>query len=544
MWGQCFSWRMLAALAGCTVFLSTSAFSSDVMLKYKAGGLTISGKLLDFDGMDYVVQNEALGVVRVKAGAFNCLGTGCPTGAAPARAPAVSDAETIRISGSSTIGARLMPQLIRDYASTIGAFVAPGAAESDSGDLAMPLAMGGQTVINFELARSGTASVFADLAAGKAAIGMSSRPANERDLSTLAAAGLARMNERSREHIIGLDGIAVLVSPQNKVTALSRDELAGIFSGEIRDWSEVGGDDGPIDVYARDEASGTFETFDAVILKPGGRRLLAEAKPSASDADLAAKIAGDPNGIGFASFAQKQLARPVAIRDSCGLTHAPSEFGVKAREYPLARNLYLYTGRSANEHVAGLVDFALSPAADIRLEELGFLDRSISSAPYEDFHDLVAHALEAAPNDFDIDLMRQLQKDLGAGKRLSVMVRFEKRSEHPDDESLAALGRVAAHLGQQTLDGRKLVVAGFSDTSGQFDRNRDLSYKRAAGVRDLLVPSLSGMMKPEDIEVRGYGELMPVACNDSEAGREKNRRVEIWLVPTERARPVVLIKQL
>jgi outer membrane protein OmpA-like peptidoglycan-associated protein len=51
-------------------------------------------------------------------------------------------------------------------------------------------------------------------------------------------------------------------------------------------------------------------------------------------------------------------------------------------------------------------------------------------------------------------------------------------------------------------------------------------------------------MKPEDIEVRGYGELMPVACNDSETGREKNRRVEIWLVPTERARPVVLIKQL
>ena len=114
MWGQLFAWRMLAALAVCTVFLSSSAFSSDVMLKYKPGGLTISGKLLDFDGMDYVVETEALGVVRVKAGAFICLGTGCPTEAAPARAPAVSSAETVRISGSSTIGARLMPQLIRD----------------------------------------------------------------------------------------------------------------------------------------------------------------------------------------------------------------------------------------------------------------------------------------------------------------------------------------------------------------------------------------------------------------------------------------------
>ena len=284
--------------------------------------------------------------------------------------------------------------LFRSYASTIGAFVIPSAAESDSGDIAMPLAMGGRTLINFELTRRGTASAFADLAAGKAAIGMSSRPANERELSAFAEAGLAGMNERGHQHIIGLDGIVVLVSPQNKVGALSLDELARIFSGEIRDWSAVGGDASPINVYARDEVSGTFETFDAAILKPGDRRLLAEAKRSASNADLAAKIAADPNGIGFASIAQKPLAKPVAIRDSCGLAHAPSEFAVKAREYPLARNLYLYTGRPANEHVADLVEFALSPAADIRLEELGFLDRSITSAPYEDFHDLVAPVLD------------------------------------------------------------------------------------------------------------------------------------------------------
>ena len=544
MRSQHFAWRMFAALAVCIAFLSTPAFSSDVMLKFKTGGLTINGKLLDFDGMDYVVQTEALGVVRVKAGTFLCLGTGCPTEAVPVRAQAVPSTETVRISGSGTIGARLMPQLIRDYASTIGAFIVQNAAESGSGDVDMPLVKDGRTLINFELARRGAASAFADLAAGKAAIGISSRPVNERELSALAQAGLGGMNERSHEHVIGLDGIVILLSPQNRVGVLSLDELARIFSGEIRDWSAVGGDAGPIDVYARDEASGTFETFDAMVLKPGGRRLLTEAKRSASNADLAAQVAADPNGIGFASFAQKPLAKPVAIRDSCGLTHAPSEFGVKSREYPLARNLYLYTGRSANEHVADLVEFALSPPADIRLEELGFLNRSIMSAPYEDFHDLVAHALEADPDDFDIDEMRQLQKDLGAGKRLSATVRFEKRSEHPDDESLAALGRVAAHLGQETLDGRKLIVAGFSDASGHFDRNRDLSYKRAAGVRDLLVPSLGGMMNPEDIEVRGYGELMPIACNDSETGREKNRRVEIWLVPTERARPVVLIKQL
>jgi phosphate transport system substrate-binding protein len=122
-------------------------------------------------------------------------------------------------------------------------------------------------------------------------------------------------------------------------------------------------------------------------------------------------------------------------------------------------------------------------------------------------------------------------------------MRFVPSSSQLDSESVQALSRVVEFIGEQDLKTRKIVVAGYSDTTGLFEQNKELSLKRATAVRDGMVLAANGALKPEDIEVQAYGELMPVACNDTEAGRQKNRRVEIWLVPTEGPRPVVLTKQ-
>src|SRR5262245_60918935 len=117
--------KIFAPLAAVLTVFTTLAHSSEVMLKYNTGGLTIGGQLLDFDGDDYVVENEALGTVRVKANLFRCLGAGCPAGPLLPREAADANAQTVRIAGSNAAGGRLMPQLIGDYASTLGAFVIP-----------------------------------------------------------------------------------------------------------------------------------------------------------------------------------------------------------------------------------------------------------------------------------------------------------------------------------------------------------------------------------------------------------------------------------
>jgi Outer membrane protein and related peptidoglycan-associated (lipo)proteins len=75
-----------------------------------------------------------------------------------------------------------------------------------------------------------------------------------------------------------------------------------------------------------------------------------------------------------------------------------------------------------------------------------------------------------------------------------------------------------------------LLIAGFADSLGSPEINRRLALERAEAVRNALL-GVGVKLAADRIEVKGYGEIAPVACNDTEAGRSKNRRVEIWLRP-------------
>ena len=133
--------------------------------------------------------------------------------------------------------------------------------------------------------------------------------------------------------------------------------------------------------------------------------------------------------------------------------------------------------------------------------------------------------------------------DLGKGERFSATMRFETQSSQLDAESVQQLSRLANYLSKENLKGKKIIVAGFSDTTGWFARNKELSMKRALAARDALLLATNQEIKPDKVEAKAYSELFPVACNDTERGRQKNRRVELWLVPQVSARPVVLTKQ-
>ena len=136
--------------------------------------------------------------------------------------------------------------------------------------------------------------------------------------------------------------------------------------------------------------------------------------------------------------------------------------------------------------------------------------------------------------------MRKLMGELGSGERLSATLRFKSLITHLDSQSIQQLANAVIFLQKRGLKGRKLIFAGFSDAMGPFDQNMELSVKRATAARDALVAASTGELRPEDVEVRGYGELLPIACNDTEIGRLKNRRVELWLVPSDQ--PIVFNK--
>src|SRR5262249_15465146 len=145
------------------------------------------------------------------------------------------------------------------------------------------------------------------------------------------------------EHVLGLDGLVVIVAKDNPAVSLSIDNIAKVFAGQITDWSQVGLPPGPINVYTTSKKSGTFAAFDTLVLQPRALQLVPSAKLLLSTAEVADSVAGDANGIGLTSFAFLRDAKGLNVESSCGLITRPSVFTVKTEEYPLTRRLYLYT---------------------------------------------------------------------------------------------------------------------------------------------------------------------------------------------------------
>jgi phosphate transport system substrate-binding protein len=543
--GICFACFLAAVLA----LTSSPAFADDVVLTLKSGGLTIGGRLIDFDGQNYTLESDALGRITVSGDKFACLGTSCPSRASGGNAgkgkandpPPSPPKGTLRLDGSGALGAKFIPALIRDYAASAGATVME--TEGDQGDTVYSLVKGGGTLLAITLKRRTAAAGFAALATHDTDIALADRPISDAEIGDLRQAGFSGMANPGHEHIVGLDGIAVLVSPSNKIGTLSGEDISRIFAGEIADWSALGSDAGKVSIYSADDRSGALETFRSLLLRPYKRELAPDARRFATSAGLAKEVAEDPGGIGFASLAEIGAAKPVRIRDSCGMVHTPSEFSVKAGGYALSRMLYFYTATLENREAADFVNFATSLRGAGALKAAGYIDSGVIAAPFDAFRDRIANALTALPEDFNIDLMRQFTHELGRGERLSATLRFETSGASLDAQSIQQLANAVNFLQKRGLNGRRLILAGFSDSMGLFDQNLELSLKRAGAARDALVAASTGEIRPEDVAVRGYGELMPIACNDTEVGRLKNRRVELWLVPVDQQQGSVVLNK-
>src|SRR5262249_26483809 len=139
---------------------------------------------------------------------------------------------------------------------------------------------------DIDAAGSGTA--FEDLAKGECDLGMASRPVSSAEADRIAEAQHGDMRLPGNENVIGLDGIAVIVNTNNPTRTLSIDRVVCIFDGEETAWLEDSVVTGPIHVYARDDRSGTYDSFRSFCL--GDRSLVAGAKRFADSDALAAAV--------------------------------------------------------------------------------------------------------------------------------------------------------------------------------------------------------------------------------------------------------------
>ena len=204
--------------------------------------------------------------------------------------------------------------------------------------------------VNFTYNPTGSGSGIQAVSEGRCDIGLSSRALKDDE----KAAGL-------KETIVALDGIAIIVNPQNPVKDLSLEQIARIYTGEITNWKDVGGEDAEIVRIGREAGSGTRDGFESITKTKDACRYRQELT---STGDVITTVSQNPNAIGYASLA--------AVKDSVkALTVngvAPSEATVKDGTYLVQRPFVLVTkeGAALSETAQKFFDFALSaPAASI-----------------------------------------------------------------------------------------------------------------------------------------------------------------------------------
>jgi phosphate transport system substrate-binding protein len=413
----------------------------------------------------------------------------------------------LRIHGSNTIDAQLGPALVEGLLrqqGLQGVRTEPGQTNNEL--RVIGIAPDGKQV-SVEVAAHGSGTGFTALKAGRADIAASSRPIKAKEALNLADRG--NMQSPAAEQVIAIDGVAVILHPGNPVRTLTTEQLARVFSGEIRNWQELGGKDGEIQLYARDEQSGTFETFKELVLLKYGRMLYTSARRFESSELLSDEVSHDRNGIGFIGLPYVRHSKAVAVSDGNSRPMLPTIGLIATEDYPLSRRLYLYLPADLVQPWAkALVDFAQSPEGQAIVAQSGFVAQTVQA--------IKVQATAQMPVEY-----QALTRD---AERLSVNFRFAQGSATLDNKALLDLQRVVEYLKQRNKPDQKVTLVGFGDAKIDSRRAQLLSRLRAMAVRRELMKNNVTLR-----EVLGFGDEMPVAANDVDDGRIKNRRVEVWV---------------
>ncbi len=178
--------------------------------------------------------------------------------------------------------------------------------------------------------------------------------------------------KRPTEYKVALDGLSVYVNESNPMKELTMEQLDGIFTGKIRNWKDVGGEDAPITVYSRENSSGTYEFFKEHVLK--GKDFAASAQTMPGTAAVLQAVAKDKNGIGYGGAAYGAGAKHLAVKkDSNAPAVEPGEETVVNGTYPIWRYLYIYVNPSLDKgELATYLNWIRGEEGQKLVKEIGY----------------------------------------------------------------------------------------------------------------------------------------------------------------------------
>ena len=247
--------------------------------------------------------------------------------------------ETVRVSGSTTV----LP-------------LAEGGAEAFNGE---------QSDYETLVTGGGTGVGMKNIAEGNSEIAMASREVTAEEIS--------QFGDKFKENLVGYDGIVIAVSKEiydAGVTALSKDQVKAIYTGEINNWKDVGGPDEEMMVVAREQGSGTRDTFNEDIMGDKKAETPGVNTVAGSNAEIRTALTGSDKAIGYLGFSYAEDGA-VGMITLDGVK--PTAETIKDGSYELARKLYFYTFGDTTEGAQAFIDYMMGEDGQKVAEEYGFV---------------------------------------------------------------------------------------------------------------------------------------------------------------------------
>ncbi len=222
--------------------------------------------------------------------------------------------------------------------------------------------------VKIQVTGGGSGTGFAALQNKTTDLANASRPIKAKEV----AACIKAFGKRPAEYKVCLDGLSVYVNSANPVSELSLEQLEGIFTGQIKNWKDMGGPDAPITVYSRENSSGTYEFFKENVLK--GKDFTAKAQTMPGTAAVLQAVGKDKHGIGYGGAAYGEGAKHLKVKkDASSPAVVPTEENVIKGVYPIWRYLFIYVNPALDKgEIATYLNWIRSDEGQKVVKDVGY----------------------------------------------------------------------------------------------------------------------------------------------------------------------------
>src|SRR5258708_2749250 len=228
--------------------------------------------------------------------------------------------------------------------------------------------------VNISVTGGGSGTGIAALINGTADLANASRAITPEEIVKAKANGITPV-----QHVIARDAIAVLENPGNPVNQLTLPQLSALYTGQLTNWRQVGGQDRPVVLLSRETNSGTHVYFLANVIRLGQANNPALFSPDTlllpSSEGISAELRQNPNAIGYDGLGYVTPdMKTIAVAAGDGKPFVlPSIQSVNDKSYPIARDLYIYSNGEPTGAIKDYLDWIMGPAGQKIVGQLGFV---------------------------------------------------------------------------------------------------------------------------------------------------------------------------